>query len=134
MAPKYPGLYLYHDHLDCLTQLPDSVAMAIIRNLYHYSKDDIEPPPLENQAHTLMQSMIVSQMRRSKKQAELGRSGGIARVRNTVQKPELAIPEERHPDVPPPTPEDEYDDPAIAEIFERFNVPYHKNPRPDAVT
>ena len=133
MAPKYPGLYLYHDHLDCLLQLPDSVAMAIIRNLYHYAKDNVEPLPLENQAYTLLQSMIVNQMRRSKKQAELGHLGGCARARNESQKSSSSLSEEAAPALPPSYGEDEYDDPAIAAIFERHNVPYHKNPRPDVI-
>ena len=136
MSKKYPGLYLYFDWLRALGQLPPEVAMKIILNLGRYAEEDIEPEPLEELHYNIVQTFLLEQQRRSKQQAELGRRGGAARVRNAAQGRGQSPTRELY-NHPLPFPEDDedeaYDDPALTAVFERFGVPFKKNPAPDAI-
>ena len=76
MAKKYPGIYLYYDWIDALSALPAAKAMKVIKNLRAYAEYDTEPPPMDGPAG-YMQALFISQLRRSKINAENGRLGGI---------------------------------------------------------
>ena len=69
MQPKYPGLYLYFDWLNALEKLPPETAMKIIGNLHRFAEFDQEPEPLEGM-ESLIQSFMLSQLRRAKKSSE----------------------------------------------------------------
>ena len=86
MTRKYPGLYLYFDWLKGLVKLPPEVAMKIIENLYHYAKDGVEPPPLEEMHYSIIQDMYVDQMKRMKRLEMQGRVGGLVRVANAKER------------------------------------------------
>lgn len=108
MAQKYPGLYLYYDWMEGLLQLPPERAMEIIRNLYFFSKDDVEPQPLEDAMCNILQNFIMAGMKRSKQSAENGRMGGIISSvrRGAAAKPSI-------PEWNPFPPPEAFDDEAL---------------------
>ncbi len=76
MAKKYAGIYLYYDWIDALSGISAAKAMKIIKNLRGYAQFGIEPAPLDGTAGHL-QNLFISQLQRSKINAENGRIGGI---------------------------------------------------------
>jgi hypothetical protein len=69
MQRKYPGLYLYYDWLDALQRMEPETAMRIITNLRNFSEKDEEPVPVGG-AEDMVQSFMLSQLKRSKKSSE----------------------------------------------------------------
>jgi hypothetical protein len=83
MAKKYPGLYLYSDWMRGLEKLPVETAWQIVRNLYHYAEEDLEPAPLEELQYTILQDIYMEQLRRSKHRSEVNREN----VRSRYDRP-----------------------------------------------
>jgi hypothetical protein len=81
MAKKYAGIYLYYDWIDALSGIPAAKAMKIIKNLRGYAEHGVEPAPLDGTAGHL-QNLFISQLQRSKVNAENGRIGGMATQKN----------------------------------------------------
>lgn len=69
MQRKYPGLYLYYDWLDALQRMEPETAMRIITNLRNFSEKDEDPVPVGG-AEDMVQSFMLSQLKRSKKSSE----------------------------------------------------------------
>jgi hypothetical protein len=69
MQRKYPGLYLYYDWLDALQKMEPEKAMRIITNLRNFSEKDEDPIPVGG-TEDMVQSFMLSQLKRSKKSSE----------------------------------------------------------------
>lgn len=96
MAKKYPGLYLYSDWMRGLEKLPVETAWQIIRNLYHYAEEDLEPQPLEEPQYTIIQDIYLDQLRRSKHRSAINREN--VRSRYDRHKDPLKDPVEKDPE------------------------------------
>jgi hypothetical protein len=81
MAKKYAGIYLYYDWIDALSGIPAAKAMKIIKNLRGYAEHGVEPAPLDGTAGHL-QNLFISQLQRSKVNAENGKMGGAPTHKN----------------------------------------------------
>lgn len=88
MPKKYPGLYLYYDWMEAIESLGPEQGFQLILNLYHYSKDNVPPKPLEG-AGNLVQLLCVAQLNRSKAQSECARRSSPKGFEKTEPKKEL---------------------------------------------
>lgn len=79
MAKKYPGLYLYYDWMEAIEALGPKQGFQLILNLYHFSKDNAKPKPLDGTAN-IIQNLCIAQMERSKLLSEAGKAGNIIKA------------------------------------------------------
>jgi hypothetical protein len=85
---KYPGLYLYFDWLKGLDRIPPTVAMEIIRNLWHYAEERIEPVPVSEPLYDVIQIFLMEQLKRSLQKSETNKKNARFRQYGTVESPQ----------------------------------------------